>query len=209
MNILAVGAHFDDVELGCGATLKKLHDEGHMIYVYVGTTSGFASALTYNAVRTDDIARKEGALAAEMLGATLIQGDFRTFDLDYSHKLNTIITQLVEKYKIDWVFTHWIGDPHHDHWGLAMSVLHGAKHVPHVLAYRSSWYEGQEHFAPDFFVDVSDYMQFKKNLLRVFESEYHRVGEKWDIFCENTARINGLLCGCQYAEGFQCIRWLL
>ena len=41
MNILAIGAHFDDVELGCGGALVKHTEEGDDVYVYVPTVSGF------------------------------------------------------------------------------------------------------------------------------------------------------------------------
>ncbi len=35
MNILAIGAHWDDIELGCGLTLKKMADQGHKIFTVV------------------------------------------------------------------------------------------------------------------------------------------------------------------------------
>ncbi len=209
MNILAVGAHFDDIELGCGATLKKLADQGHKLYCYVGTTSGFASASTYENVRSGNKAEQEGRRAAELLGAQLECGDFSTFNLDYAHKLNTVIRQLVEKNRIDWVFTHRNRDPHHDHWGLNMAVFHGAKQVKKVLAYQSSWYDADRCFSPNFYVDISDYWEFKMQLLRCFSSEYTRVGEKWRQFCETTSSLYGLKNDCRYAEGFECIRWLL
>lgn len=208
MNILAVGAHFDDIELGCGATLKKMADQGHTIYYYVGTTSGFASAKTYEIVRSNSMAENEGRIAASMVGAIIECGDFSTFDLDFAHELNTVITQIIEKYEIDWVFTHRGSDPHHDHWGLSMAVYHGAKHVKRVLAYQSSWYDSSIVFQPNFFVDISDYWEFKKRLLQCFVSEYSRVGDKWNRFCESTSSLYGLKNNCQYAEGFECIRWL-
>lgn len=207
MNILAVGAHFDDVELGCGATLRKLVDEGHKLYIFVGTTSGFTSATSYELIRNSDQAQEEGKRSAALLGGTLICGDIPTFDLDFSHRLNTQITQLVEHYQIDWVFTHWIDDPHHDHWGLAHSVLHGAKHVKRILAYQSSWYEAECAFYPNFYIDVTDYWQFKMKLLKVFRTEYSRVGYEWEKFCKANGTLNGLKIACPYAEGFQCIRW--
>lgn len=209
MNILAVGAHFDDIELGCGATMKKLADEGHKIYYFVGTTSGFSSASTYEAIRSNNEAEREGGRAAEMVGAHLVCGNFSTFDLNFEHKLNTTITQLIEKYNIDWVFTHRPRDPHHDHWGLSMAVYHGAKHVKRVLAYQSSWYDSIGSFQPNFYVDVTDYADFKKKLLGCFKSEYSRVGNRWKLFCESTSSLYGLKNDCKYAEGFECIRWLL
>ena len=94
MNILAVGAHFDDIELGCGATLKKMAEQGHIIYYFVGTTSGFTSAKTYAVVRSKTAAQSEGKKAAEMMGAILICGEASTFHLNYDSDLDTIITQL-------------------------------------------------------------------------------------------------------------------
>lgn len=208
MNILAVGAHFDDIELGCGATLKKMAEQGHIIYYFVGTTSGFTSAKTYAVVRSKTAAQSEGKKAAEMMGAILICGEASTFHLNYDSDLDTIITQLIEKYNIDCVFTHRNSDPHHDHWGLSMAVYHGAKHVKRILAYQSSWYDADVPFQPNFFVDISEYWNFKIKLLKCFESEYSRVGDKWLKFCETTASLYGLKNDCRYAEGFECVRWL-
>lgn len=208
MNILAVGAHFDDVELGCGATLKKLNDEGHNIIIYVGTKSGFKSASNYNnTVRRDEDAFLEGQRSAKMIGAELICGEFRTFSLDYCRELDTIITQIVEKNNIDWIFSNWSDDPHHDHWGLAKAVFHGGRHVKRILAYHSNWYSSNCSFSPNFFVNIDNYWEFKKKLLKCFASEYYRVGEKWMTLCKSEALLNGLKNDCKYAEGFQCIRW--
>lgn len=208
MNILAVGAHFDDVELGCGATLKKLKDEGNDIYIFVGTESGFVSINKQEEwLRTNETAYLEGQKSAQMIGAELFVGGFETFSLDYSRKLNSMITALVQKYNIDCVFTNWSGDCHHDHWGLARAVFHGAKHVPRILAYRSNWQEADETFKPNFFVDVTKYWDFKVELLKSYETEFDRVGDNWLRFCKSDSIINGLRSGCELAEGFYCIRW--
>ena len=42
MNILAIGAHPDDIELGCAGTLLKYAQGGHHIYLYVMTDGGAA-----------------------------------------------------------------------------------------------------------------------------------------------------------------------
>ena len=43
MNILAIGAHFDDVELGCGGTLARHVQQGDHVFVFVATISGFSN----------------------------------------------------------------------------------------------------------------------------------------------------------------------
>ena len=42
-NILAVGAHFDDIELGCGGSLAKHSIDGDKVFAYVATVSGFTN----------------------------------------------------------------------------------------------------------------------------------------------------------------------
>ena len=76
MNVLAIGAHFDDVELGCGGTLARHVHNGDDVYVYIATVSGFTNQ--YNeAVRSNEIARREGEAAMRILGVKeLICGNF-------------------------------------------------------------------------------------------------------------------------------------
>ena len=45
MNVLAIGAHFDDIELGCGGTLAGHVRRGDNVYAYVATVSGLTSTL--------------------------------------------------------------------------------------------------------------------------------------------------------------------
>ncbi len=139
MNILAIGAHFDDVELGCGGTLAKEAAEGNRVLVYVATSSGFKN-IREEPVRTDAVALKEGQRAVESLGAELIRGPFETFQVEFTEKLNRDIIRIVEENSIDKVYIHWAGDIHHDHQAVSRASLHCCRHVPRILMYRSNWY---------------------------------------------------------------------
>ena len=59
MNVLAIGAHFDDVELGCGGTLAKHKAKGDSVFVYIATESGYRAA-DNTVIRDNDVARREG-----------------------------------------------------------------------------------------------------------------------------------------------------
>ncbi|WP_287963188.1 PIG-L family deacetylase [Alcanivorax sp.] len=62
MNVLAIGAHFDDVELGCGGALARHAQNGDDVFVYVATVSGFTNQ--YNqTVRTSEQALREARKA--------------------------------------------------------------------------------------------------------------------------------------------------
>jgi LmbE family N-acetylglucosaminyl deacetylase len=53
MNILALGAHSDDIELGCGGSLARYASLGHNIYLYVATKSGYSDS-EGNLIRSDN-----------------------------------------------------------------------------------------------------------------------------------------------------------
>src|SRR5262249_46566871 len=123
VNVLAIGAHFDDVELGCGGTLAKHKANGDRVFIYIATQSGYR-APDQSVVRDNDVARREGEQAVRILGADeLICGPFKTFEVEFVEALNTEILGIVERTKTDIVYTHWIGDIHHDHQVVAKASL--------------------------------------------------------------------------------------
>ncbi len=73
--------------------------------------------------------------------------------------------------------------------------------------YCSNWYEGTSCFDPRFFVDVTDTLEDKIELLKIYESENGRTGGVWEEYVRSIARIMGLKTDVQCAEGFQLIRW--
>ena len=67
MNVLAIGAHFDDIELGCAGTLAKHVANGDDVYAYVVTQSGFTNHKNIE-VRSNEVATQEGEDAMKILG---------------------------------------------------------------------------------------------------------------------------------------------
>ena len=132
MNVLAIGAHFDDVELGCGGVLAKHASAGDNVYVYVATVSGFSDH-NNQAVRSNDLALREAQSAMGVLGVKeLICGQFKTLAVEFVDSLNVEIIRIVIEKKIDIVYTHWIGDVHHDHQAVAKASLHSRTHRQEV-----------------------------------------------------------------------------
>lgn len=146
MNILAIGAHFDDVELGCGGALARHAANGDTVYVYVATVSGFSNQYDQS-VRSSQVARAEADAAMEILGVQkMFCGEFKTLQIEFVDPLNIEILKLVQDLKIDMVYTHWVGDIHHDHLALSRASLHSCRHVPRLLMYRSNWYHSTVDF---------------------------------------------------------------
>lgn len=207
MNILAIGAHFDDIELGCGGTLAKHVEDGDKVYAYVATVSGYMNAES-QVVRENETAIDEGKKAMDILGVELTCGYFRTLEVEFTEPLNAQIIRIVQDKHIDKVYTHWIGDIHHDHQAVSKASLHSCRHVPRMLMYRSNWYHSTMDFRGTFYVEITDYLERKMNSLRAHKSEMDRTREKWIDFFTNEAKNAGQRIGVHYAEVFELVKWL-
>ena len=190
MNVLAIGAHFDDIELGCGGALSKHVADGDNVYSYVATRSGFKNCQNI-VVRSNETAAKEGEKAMDILGVELIKGRFNTLEVEFTDDLNLEILKIVEEKNIGLVYLHWMGDIHHDHQAVARASLHSCRHVPRQLMYRSNWYQSNLEFRGNFYIDITDFWEKKKKSIEAHESEMERTGRKWIDFFYNEAKNAG------------------
>lgn len=208
MNILAIGAHFDDVELGCGGALARHASEGDSVYVYVATQSGFSNYQN-EIIRKNEIALDEAKQAMDIIGVKeMFCGEFNALSVEFTDVLNIEIIKIVEEKEIDIVFTHWAGDIHHDHQAVAKASLHSCRHVPRMLMYRSNWYHSTLEFRGNFYVDISKYLDIKEKAIRAHASEMERTGNRWIEFFNNEAENAGQRIGVKYAEVFELVKWL-
>jgi LmbE family N-acetylglucosaminyl deacetylase len=208
MNILAIGAHFDDVELGCGGALARHAANGDNVYVFVATMSGFSNAYQ-EMVRGNDVARIEAENAMRHLGVKkMFCGTFKTLEVEFIDLLNVEILKIIQDHNIEQVYTHWTGDVHHDHQAVGKSSLHSCRHVPRLLMYRSNWYHSASEFRGNFYVDISEYWDVKERAIREHVSEMERTASKWISFFHNEAQNAGQRIGVKYAEVFEVVKWL-
>ena len=207
MNILAIGAHFDDIELGCGGALGRHVAKGDKVYAYIATTSGFSNA-NNEIVRSNEVALTEGKKAMQILGVELICGGFNTLEIEFVEALNVEILKIVEEKKIDFVYNHWVGDIHHDHQAVARASLHSCRHVPRMLMYRSNWYHSTLEFRGNFYIDITNYWTKKEEAIKAHKSELERTRHKWLSFFKNEAENAGQRIGVKYAEVFDVVKWL-
>ena len=208
MKVLAIGAHFDDVELGCGGALARHAKNGDEVYVFVATVSGFTNQ--YNqTVRSNETALTEAQSAMNILGVKeLLCGNFKTLEVEFTDSLNIEILKIVQEKNIDLVYAHWAGDIHHDHQAAAKASLHSCRHVPRMLMYRSNWYHSTLEFRGNFYVDITEFWETKRDAIRAHVTEMDRTGEKWINFFNNEAENAGQRIGVKYAEVFELVKWL-
>jgi len=208
MNILAVGAHFDDVEFGCSGTLIKHKQKGDKVTILVVTDSAYKDP-NGKLVRSAETAYKEGAAAAKIIGVDMKCLGYNTFLVPYDEGLTKEINRYIEELSIDTIYCHWVKDIHRDHHYTAKSTLMAGRHVPRFLMYRSNYYNGEEQFRGNFYSDISDVMDKKIEVMRAHESELKRVNNRWLEFFKKQNANHGLIIGVNYAECFEVVRYLI
>ena len=207
MRVMAVGAHADDIELGCAGTLMKHLDNGDEVTMLTVTDTEVAN---YDGQmrRTREDVLKESKAAAEIIGAKSIHGDLRNKTLAYSWELIEFLNERIDRLGIELIYTHWDQDMHQDHSAIGRASLNAGRHVPRILMYRSNWYQTSESFRGNFYVDISKYFDRKVAALKAYETEYRMRGEGWIDFFKNVCANYGQEIGVAYAECFMVIKYL-
>lgn len=226
LDILAVGAHPDDVEMSCGATLAKEIAAGKKVGI-LDLTRGELGTRGSAEIR-DEEAKK----AAEILGVTIRENlAFADgfFVNDKTHQLEVI--KILRKYRPEIVLCNAIDDRHIDH-GKGSALVSDAcflsglrklatsldgenqtewrpKHVYHYI----QWKE----LEPDFVVDVTGFMDQKLEAVFAYGSQFYDKNSKepdTPISSKNTMeslryrnRNLGRLIGTEYGEGFTVERY--
>jgi LmbE family N-acetylglucosaminyl deacetylase len=151
--ILAIGAHPDDLELGCGGTIAKLIDSGHEVHALVLT----------NGERGGDSSRRpqEALRGGRFLGTTDLE--VLGFDdaclADHQLELAQAIEERIRRINPDIIFTHSSNDQHQDHQSVHQATLRAARQHPAILCYESP--SVTPDFRPSVFVDIDDYVDVK------------------------------------------------
>lgn len=208
MNVLAVGAHYDDIELGCSGTLIKHVQNGDSVSMIVVTDSGYKNPDGDN-IRDAEAARMEGLKAADIINATLICLEYKTFEVPFDDILGKILLKYIERLEIEIIYSHWVYDLHRDHQYAGKSTLMAGRHVPRFLMYRSNFYDTEQRFNGNFYSDITDVMDYKIEVIKAHKSELKRVRYKWLEFFTKLHENDGQKIGVKYAECFEVVRYLI
>lgn len=195
--LLAIGAHPDDIEIACGATMAKFHDAGYTIWGLVmtqGERGGHAE------VRPD-----EAKSGADFLGLDQVRvmnfPDTRLYEC--SVEILAAIEAVIKEFRPDMLFTHSSHDLHQDHCAVHEATLRAARNLKMILCYESP--SVTQEFLPTFFVDIGDYIDVK----------VEGIKEHWDqrakpYVQEERVRGQAIFRGGQaktrFAEGFEVVR---
>lgn len=165
MNILAIGAHPDDIELGCGGTLLKTARQGHNIYLYTLTQGGAAGQVIRRA--------NELVNSAKFIGARVLWIDaFEDSKVYLTSELINNLEYFIVKSRADIVYTHSLQDNHHDHRAIAEATLEAGRFCPNIVAYENP---STRNFYPSIYYDISDVIAEKVQLIELFGSQKSKL----------------------------------
>jgi LmbE family N-acetylglucosaminyl deacetylase len=205
MKVLAIGAHADDVELGCGGTLLKHRDAGDDINILVITHSGYSSK-NKTLTRTREIAANEAKRSANRLNARLYCLEKEPLTLTPNEKMVLELEEIITEIQPDRVYVHRVSDTHSDHAAVGYVALRAARKCDSVFFYRSNWYIMDNDSEDKYYVDISDYIEQKKELISIFESEMKAVNYSWIDFVTKQNCAAGAKIGVAYAETYQIVK---
>lgn len=207
MNVLAIGAHFDDVEIGCAGTLAKHRANGDRVIVQVITHSKYADS-NGNCLREKESALQEGMEAARILDYELICNEYETKHVQFGYKLISDIEEVIEKKNIDTIYTHWDLDVHQDHQSIGKATLAAGRKINYVLMYQSNLYTNSQNFNANYFVNISEFIDRKIAAIKAHKTEVEKFGPDWIEFWVNEAMNNGKRFNVKHAEAFQLVKML-
>jgi len=226
--ILVIASHPDDEVLGCGGTMARHADRGDEVHVAIlaeGITSRDDKRDT--AGRNDEMALLKKAMkkAHDVLGVkSTYHHDYPDNRMDRIDQLdiNKLVESLIERISPDIIYTHHRGDVNLDHHRTHDAVVTACRPMPGNQGVREIlFFEVQSStewqipgsaiaFTPHWFVDISEYLETKREALRAYGSEMRDWPHARSLEAvESLARWRGSNIGVSAAEAFMLGRKLV
>ncbi|MDE1162232.1 MAG: PIG-L family deacetylase [Acidobacteriaceae bacterium] len=194
--ILAIGAHPDDVEIGCGGALARHAAQGEAIMILTLTRGAIGG----------DIERRsqESHRVAELLGAQLVFGELNDGQISEGVETITLIEDAIKAFHPTHIYTHTCHDTHQDHRATHHAAMVAARHVKNFYCYQSP--SSTVDFRPNYFVDISAFMESKLELIAAYESQTSRRNNLAPDLMLATARYWGRYAGYGLVEPMLIMR---
>ncbi len=209
-NILVIGAHYDDAELGAGGSMAKWRKEGKMVCKLTLSDNATNFEQRYIVVKPTD-AHRESQKACGILDVKEITFPLQPCtDMVYKREQMQQIEAFILGNEIDTVVMHNIFDVQQDHIHSATISYVAARYCDNILMYQSNKYVLPVDFYPRYFVDITDTISLKKFALDCYGSEHNRYQQLFD----NTIRQNqvdgyrvNMQEGIRFAEAFSILKF--
>ncbi len=219
MNILAIGAHPDDLEMMCAGTLALYAKQGHTIFMGI-FTDGAMGDPSVPPQKLAAIRKAEAEASAAVIGGRLLWVGVTDELVFPNEEQRRLMIDLLRQADPEVIITHCPNDYHPDHHYVSQLVFDsyfqkGLPHLPNqsqsacrfgraAIYYMDNL--GGIGFSPTEYVDIGAVIDSKRRMLECHQSQMKPMRElaNTDLLemMEVQARFRGLAGGCRFAEGF-------
>jgi LmbE family N-acetylglucosaminyl deacetylase len=196
--VLAIGAHPDDVEIGCGGILLRhaaLGDDVNVLTLTGGEVGGIVTERT-----------RESQHAAELMSARLFLCDLADTRVSVSDGGVAIgsIERVIAEVNPTIVYTHSRNDVHQDHRNVHHATLVAARKVPRIYCYQAP--SANIEFRPTRFVAVDEWVDRKLAVVGAYSSQVKLRRYLQEDLLLATVRYWSRFGSSRYAEPLEIIR---
>jgi LmbE family N-acetylglucosaminyl deacetylase len=194
--VLAIGAHPDDVEIGCGGILARHVAAGDHVSILTlsgGEQGGEAATRA-----------KESQRAAEILGARLFHADLIDTSVSEGGETIAAIKQVIDEVQPTTVYTHTNRDVHQDHRNVHHATLVAARGIPRVYCYQAP--STTIEFHPTRFVTIDGFLERKLASIDAYGSQVAVRDYLDPDLLRSTARYWGRFSRSRYVEALEVVR---
>ncbi|MAE82025.1 MAG: hypothetical protein CMB80_04770 [Flammeovirgaceae bacterium] len=211
-HVMAIGAHPDDIEFGCSGTLIKHRKKGDEVVYVCMTNTASVDATTGQTIRSKHELNAEVMCSAKILEIDNVEFlQFKDLHVPFSFESVSSLENLIKKYKIDTIYTHWAGDSNQDHIATFKTTMASARYVPNVLCYEQIPIprHTENPMLVNYYVDVTETFKDKIKASKCHESQFNKYKKTGFDVANNLkimAQYRGIEADCKYAEGFHLIK---
>lgn len=194
--VLAVGAHPDDVEIGCGGILLRHRAAGDSVAVLTlsgGEQGGEA------AERVEEARR-----AAEVLGARLFMRTLEDAAISEGKETISLIEEVIREIDPSVIYTHTLNDGHQDHRSVHRATVVAARQVPSLYCYQAP--SSGIDFRPTKFVEVGEFLGRKVQAISAYRSQVAKRPYLRETLLLATAEYWGRFAGYGRVEPLEVVR---
>lgn len=217
MNVLAVGAHPDDIEILCAGTMARFARDGNKVFL-CHLCDGNKGSATHDPEELARIRREEAKQSAKVIGATSIWGGLSDGEVVVDLEARAKVIDVIRLADPDLIITHFPNDYHSDHINTSKLVFE-ATYLANLKLWESDYEPSTKlpylyymdtvagiNFEPQEYVDITDTIDTKIEMMSKMQSQLGWLKDMHDCdageFIRAVARFRGFQAAVPYAEAF-------
>lgn len=214
MSILFIGAHPDDVELGCGGAICYFKERNYDVYCYY-LTNGEYTDIEEEVVRDAEEVYETTIKSLDVLGVqeeNIFFNNVSATQLKVNKQIISVLQKFIIDKKINMIFTHPNPDTYHQDHRAAHNITMASarRYVNNIFLFEIIFNFASGLMVPNYYIDISKYIKKKIGALRFHVTEYVKFdGEKWIDSIISLAKYRGIQVDSDYAEAFYVMKYLM